>query len=92
MKSTFEQMGGTYRKEGDYYIPNLIVPESPVLGIWARQRREFLMEHRSPIYNGMLLAGTLGGHLADTDKSAKAMFSQLIAQLAEAENLLGTRN
>ena len=50
------------------------------------------MEHRSPIYNGMLLAGTLGGHLADTDKSAKAMFSQLIAQLAEAENLLGTRN
>lgn len=23
MKSLFEQMGGTYRKEGDYYIPNL---------------------------------------------------------------------
>ena len=24
MKSLFEQMGGTYRQEGDYLIPNLI--------------------------------------------------------------------
>jgi hypothetical protein len=22
-KSLFEQMGGTYRKSGDYYLPNL---------------------------------------------------------------------
>lgn len=26
MKSLFEQMGGTYRKEGDYFIPNLELP------------------------------------------------------------------
>lgn len=23
MKSIFEEMGGTYRQEGDYFIPNL---------------------------------------------------------------------
>ena len=24
MKSIFEEMGGTYRQEGDYFIPNFI--------------------------------------------------------------------
>ena len=27
MKSIFEQMGGTYRQEGDYLIPNLSLPD-----------------------------------------------------------------
>ena len=27
MKSVFESMGGTYTKSGDYYIPDLTVPE-----------------------------------------------------------------
>lgn len=87
MKSTFEQMGGTYHREGDYYIPNLIVPESPVLGIWGQQRRRYLMEHRSPIYIGMLLARTLNDHLTETDQSAEAMLSQLVTQLADAEKV-----
>lgn len=34
-KSTFEQMGGTYRQEGDYLLPNLTVPESAPVGIWG---------------------------------------------------------
>ncbi len=29
MKSLFEQMGGTYRQEGDYLIPNLYLPDEP---------------------------------------------------------------
>ena len=29
MKSLFEEMGGTYRQEGDYLIPNLALPEEP---------------------------------------------------------------
>lgn len=87
MKSQFEQMGGTYRKEGDYYLPNLIAPETPVHGIWGQRRRRFLMEHRNPIYIGMLLAGTLSNHLTKTDQTAEAMFSQLVTQLAEAEHV-----
>ena len=29
MKSLFEQMGGTYRQEGDYLLPNLDLPDTP---------------------------------------------------------------
>ena len=28
MKSLFEEMGGTYRQVGDYFIPNLILPDT----------------------------------------------------------------
>ena len=27
MKSTFEELGGTYRRVGDYYLPNIAVSE-----------------------------------------------------------------
>ena len=36
MQSTFEKLGGTYRQEGDYLLPNVEVPESPArwVTIW----------------------------------------------------------
>ena len=48
MKSLFEEMGGTYRKEGDYYIPNLELPPMPdyQIGKYGRMRRSYLKEHR----------------------------------------------
>ena len=43
-KSTFKQMGGTYRQEGDYFLPNLSVPESAPVGIWGQRHRRYLRE------------------------------------------------
>lgn len=38
MKSLFEQMGGTYTKVGDYYLPNLLPVEKEIkIGIWGQQ-------------------------------------------------------
>lgn len=42
METTFEALGGTYHKEGDYLIPNIEVPESPKIGIWGQRRRRYL--------------------------------------------------
>ena len=41
MKSLFEEMGGTYRQEGDYLIPNLALPDEPEyqIGKYGRMRR-----------------------------------------------------
>ena len=41
MRSTFEELGGTYRQEGDYLLPNVEVPESPAIGIWGQRRHKF---------------------------------------------------
>lgn len=40
MENIFEAMGGTYRQEGDYLLPNVEVPESPQIGIWGERRRK----------------------------------------------------
>lgn len=45
------------------------------------------MEHCTPIYTGMLIAGTLNDHLTETGRRAEAMFSQLVTRLAEAEQV-----
>lgn len=42
MKSIFEEMGGTYHREGDYLLPDLEAPESPNIGIWGQHRRKYL--------------------------------------------------
>ena len=38
MQTIFEEMGGTYRQEGDYLLPNIEVPESPQIGTWGQRR------------------------------------------------------
>jgi hypothetical protein len=48
MKSLFEEMGGTYRQVGDYFIPNLVLPDDGEyqIGKYGRMRRSYLKEHR----------------------------------------------
>ena len=56
MKSLFEEMGGTYRQEGDYLIPNLALPDEPdyQIGKYGRMRRSYLKEHRPVLYANLL--------------------------------------
>ena len=86
-KSLFEQMGGTYHQEGDYFLPNLAVPESVPVGVWGQRRRRYLREHRKALYNALLLSGKLDSHLADINQQAEDMFSQLVKQMAEQEGI-----
>ena len=86
-KSTFEQVGGTYRWEGDYLLPNLTVPESVPVGIWGQRRKQYLREHRKALYTAMLLSEELENHLTEIDQQAEEMFSQLVKQMAAQEGI-----
>lgn len=86
-KSLFEQMGGTYHQEGDYFVPDLSVPELPAIGIWGQRRRRYLKEHRQALYAALLLSGKLNGHLSEIDTQAEDMFFQLVEQLVEQEGI-----
>lgn len=87
MKSLFEKLGGIYHQEGDYILPNLSVPELSTIGIWGQRRRRSLKEHHQTLYIALLLSGKLNSHLSEIDAQAKAMFSQLVQQLAEQEGI-----
>ena len=72
MKSIFEEMGGTYRQEGDYLLPNLSLPsdtEDYQIGKYGRLRKQYLKEYRRALYSCMMTDGTLMRHLADIDRS-----------------------
>ena len=89
MKSLYEQMGGTYRQEGDYLIPNLLPPEGSdaPLGKYGRLRRTFLKEHHNGIYTAMLMDGSLWDHLHEIDQSCKERLDRIVSQMAEQENV-----
>ena len=91
MKSLFEELGGTYHQEGDYFLPDLSLPETAPVGIWGQRRRHYLKTQRRPLYNALLLSGTLDGHLTEVDTQAEAMFFQLVKQLAEQEGITEQR-
>ena len=81
MKSTFEELGGTYKQVGDYLLPDVEVPENLEVGFWGMQRRKYLLEHQPALYTALFLGGKLADHLQEIDQSATQMFDQLVEQL-----------
>ena len=77
----------TYHWEGDYLIPDLVAPESPHIGIWGERRRRFLRTHQRPVYDAMLMKGSLNAHLEEVDQAADKMLDRLIIQMVERENI-----
>lgn len=89
MKSLFEEMGGTYRKEGDYYIPNLELPPMPdyQIGKYGRMRRSYLKEYRKILYNNYVLEGMLFKHLAEIDQACNERMEILVSAMAKQEGV-----
>ena len=86
MKSLFEQIGGTYTLQGDYYLPDLTFPtekEIKPIGVWGQRHLKYLRQYKRILYTNLLTSGTLNSYLADIDEQAENMFSQLVKQIAE---------
>ena len=89
-KTIFEEMGGTYVRQGDYFIPALKIPKEDTtkpIGVWGQRHRRYLKEHKRATYTTLLTSGKLNGYLADIDGQAEKMFSRLIEQTAEREGI-----
>ena len=88
-KSLFEQQGGTYTAQGDYLLPNLTLPaeESRRIGAWGQRRLRYLKNHRRVLYYNLLTSGKLHSHLADIEKQAQDLFSRLVKEYTEKENV-----
>ena len=68
----------TYLHNGDYYIPNISLPEeSRPIGKWGRMHREFLKEHHPVRFNALVLSGKLWTVLADLNEQPEGSCSLL---------------
>lgn len=84
-----ERTGIEYRLEGDYYIPNIVVPkeEKMVLNKYGRMRLKYLKEHKKADYTIMLINGTLNTHLKEIQETTQTRVNQIIDQLKEKSDL-----
>ena len=89
MKSVFEKMGGTYRREGDYLIPNLEPPDTEhyQIGKYGHLRQTYLREHRPVLYNDLILSGSLYWHLAEVEQTCYERVDLLVRQIAQREGV-----
>lgn len=81
-----KKTGLEYHLEGDYYIPNLILPvqEKVILNKYGRMRLDYLKEHKKADYSIMLMEGTLNTHLKEI---AKTRVDQIVAELKAKSDL-----
>ena len=89
-KTIFEEMGGTYVRQGDYNLPCLSLPaekENKPIGVWGQRHLRYLKQHRKVLYTNLITSGKLNGYLADIDAQAEDMFLRLVEQMAEREGV-----
>ena len=81
--------GIEYHLEGDYYIPNLVMPEQEkiTLNKYGRMRLNYLKENKKAEYSIMLMDGTLNSHLKEIQEIATERAEKIIKQLKVKSNL-----
>ena len=89
MKTIFKEMGGTYRQVGEYFIPNITLPDDGEykIGKYGRMRRNYLKEYRKILYNNYVLEGTLFKHLAEIDQACNERIENIVSAMAKQEGV-----
>lgn len=88
-KMIFEELGGRYEKQGDYFIPRLTIPsekERPI-GIWGQRHLDYLKQYRKLTYINLLTSGKLNTYLANIDRQTQERFERLIEDMKQAQGI-----
>lgn len=88
-KSLFEEMGGRYKRQGDYLIPCITLSdeEEQSIGLWGERHLHYLKEYRRGTYINLLTRGRLNTYLADIDRQAEELFFRLVEQMKQAQDI-----
>ena len=78
----------TYTLVGDYYIPNIALPEeNRPIGRWGRLHRNYLEKHHPILFNDLVLSGQLWIYLADLNEQAQERLSLIVEQMKASEGV-----
>ena len=88
MKERIKKSGIDYVLVGDYYIPDLKVPEEKrPIGKYGRMHREYLKENHLVLFNDLVLSCQLWTYLADINGQAQDRLKIIISQMQKAESV-----
>ena len=84
-----EETGIGYTLQGDYYLPDLALPEQEdkPIGLWGQRHLRHIKQHHKVRYINLLTSGKLNSYLADIDNQAEDMLFRLVKQMAEREGV-----
>ena len=88
-KTIFEEMGGTYIRRGDYFIPCLTLTEEEqrFIGVWGQRHLRYLKEYRRSVYLNLLTSGRLNSYLTDREEPAQERFERIIEQMKQEQGI-----
>ena len=73
---------------GDYYIPDLKLPEEErPIGKYGRMHRDYLKEYHPVLFNDLVLSFQLWTYLADINEQAQGRLQVIISQMQKAESV-----
>lgn len=88
LKERITENGIDYILVGDYYFPDLKLPEEErAIGRYGRLHRDYLKEEHPARYSSMLLTGKLWTYLADLNEQAEERLDLVIEQMKAAEGV-----
>ena len=78
-----------YVRQGDYYIPNLVLPKQKKIHLnkYGRIRLNYLKEHKKAEYTIMFMENTLTNHLEEIQETATKRVDEIINKLKAQSNL-----
>ena len=88
LKERITENGIDYILIGDYYIPDLKLPEeNRPIGRYGRLHREYLKQEHPARYSSLILTGKLWTYLADLNEQAEERLDLIIEQMKAAEGV-----
>ena len=88
LKERITENGIDYILVGDYYIPDLKLPEeNRPIGRYGRLHRDYLKEEHPARYSSLILTGKLWTYLADLNEQAEERLDLIIEQMKAAEGV-----
>ena len=88
LKERITENGIDYILVGDYYIPDLKLPEeSRPIGRYGRLHREYLKQEHPARYSSLILTGKLWTYLADLNEQEEERLDLIMEQMKAAEGV-----
>ena len=88
LKERITENGIDYILAGDYYIPDLKLPEeNRPIGRFGRLHREYLKQEHPARYSSLILTGKLWTYLADPNEQAEERLDLIMEQMKAAEGV-----
>lgn len=80
----------SYTLDGDYYLPDLALPEEETavtLGRWGRAHKDWLKSNKPLLYSELLMSGKLMRYCKEIEDTAEVRLELIVSQMAQAEGV-----